>query len=141
MDRPTVAVGCLIVSDNKVLLVKRKNPPNEGLWAIPGGKVEYGETIEDALKREIKEETGLEISVGELISIVQIIAEGYHYVILDFECKPVGGILSAASDAAAAEYIPFNKLKEIKTTRTTYEMLERYIKGEKPPYIITQISR
>jgi len=59
MDRPLVAVGCLIVEENKVLLVKRKNPPNAGLWAIPGGKVEYGETLEDALKREMREKLDL----------------------------------------------------------------------------------
>ncbi|QGA53444.1 NUDIX domain-containing protein [Sulfolobus sp. E5-1-F] len=141
MDRPLVAVGCLIVEENKVLLVKRKNPPNAGLWAIPGGKVEYGETLEDALKREMREETGLEIAVGNILSIVQVIDQGYHYVILDFECKPIGGKLNASSDALEVEYIPFNKLENIPTTRTTYEMLIKYLKGERPPYFIIQISR
>ncbi|ACP34244.1 NUDIX hydrolase [Sulfolobus islandicus L.S.2.15] len=141
MDRPLVAVGCLIVEENKVLLVKRKNPPNAGLWAIPGGKVEYGETLEDALKREMREETGLEVAVSNIISIVQVINEGYHYVILDFECKPIGGKLRASSDASEVEYIPFNKLKDIPTTKTTYDMLIMYFKGEKPPYSIIQISK
>ncbi|WP_338603789.1 NUDIX hydrolase [Sulfolobus tengchongensis] len=141
MNRPLVAVGCLVISDNKVLLVKRKNPPNTGLWAIPGGKVEYGETLEEALKREMKEETGLEVTIGNLVSIVQVVSEGFHYVILDFECKPIGGELRASTDALQVEYVPFDKIKDIQTTKTTYEMLEKYFKGERPPYFITQISK
>ncbi|MEM0200044.1 MAG: NUDIX hydrolase [Saccharolobus sp.] len=141
MNRPLVAVGCLIVSkDRSVLLVKRKNPPNEGLWAIPGGKVEYGETIINALKREMKEETNLDVSVSKLVAIVEVIVKGYHYVILDFECKPLNDNLSPSSDALDVSYIPFDKLNEIKTTQTTYEMLERYFKGEELPIFITHIS-
>ncbi|AKA72545.1 NUDIX domain-containing protein [Saccharolobus solfataricus] len=141
MDRPLVAVGCLIVEENKVLLVQRKNPPNAGLWAIPGGKVEYGETLEEALKREMREETGLEVAVGNIISIVQVINEGFHYVILDFECKPIGGNLRASTDAVKVEYVPFDKLNIIQTTKTTYDMLSMYFRGEKPPYFIIQISK
>jgi hypothetical protein len=62
-------------------------------------------------------------------------------VILDFECKPIGGKLRASSDASEVEYIPFNKLKDIPTTKTTYDMLIMYFKGEKPPYSIIQISK
>ncbi len=141
MDRPIVAVGCFVKINDAVLLVKRGHPPNEDLWAIPGGKVEFGETLQEALKREMKEETGLDVNVKDLMALVEIIHKNYHYVILDFECEPIGGKLFASSDAKEVKLIPLKELEKVKMTDTTYDMLKRYVNDEKKPYYITQISK
>ena len=146
MEHPLVAVGAVIFNnEGKVLLVKRKNPPNKGSWAIPGGKVKYGETLEEAVKREIKEETNLDVKVKEPLAIVEIIKEGFHYVIIDFICEIIGGEVKASSDAEEAKFFSIEEIKELKTSPTTIEMLTRYFRGEKLPLMIveksTQISK
>ncbi|BAK54767.1 NUDIX hydrolase [Sulfurisphaera tokodaii] len=141
MEYPLVAVGGVIFNkQRKVLLVKRKNPPNKGSWAIPGGKVKYGETLEEAVKREIKEETNLDVRVKELLAIVEIIKEGFHYVILDFVCENIEGKLMASSDAEDARFFSLDELTNISVSPTTIEMLKRYFDGEKTPIIITERS-
>ena len=146
MKSPLVAVGAVIFNnEGKVLLVKRKHPPNKGSWAIPGGKVKYGETLEEAIKREMKEETNLDIKVEEPLAIVEIIKEGFHYIIIDFICEVKGGELKAGSDAEEAKFFSIEEIKKINTSPTTVEMLIRYFKGEKIPLMIveraTQISK
>ncbi|BBG28170.1 NUDIX hydrolase [Sulfuracidifex tepidarius] len=136
MDRPLVAVGGLIMKDGKVLLVKRGKPPNAGTWAIPGGKVEYGETLQEALKREITEETGLLVEPGKVVALVQIIKEGFHYVIFDFSCEIVGGNLEASSDAKDSRFFSLEEIRRLETTPSTIEMIERYAKKEKIPLFI-----
>ncbi|ARM75657.1 NUDIX hydrolase [Acidianus manzaensis] len=143
MNRPLVAVGGVIVNEeNKVLLVKRSKPPNQGDWAIPGGKVEYGETIFDAVKREMKEETNLEVIPEELLAVVQIIKEGFHYIILDFVCKIKSGELKASSDALDVKFFSLDEIKRLPVSPTTLDMLEKYFsKKEKLPLYITEISK
>ncbi|MBL7181327.1 MAG: NUDIX domain-containing protein, partial [Desulfobacterales bacterium] len=72
-DQPQVAVGAIVFKDNKVLLVLRANPPAEACWAIPGGRVELGETLRKAAEREIKEETGISIRVREPVFTFEVI--------------------------------------------------------------------
>jgi len=146
MQHPLVAVGAVIFDkDRRVLLVKRKNPPNKGSWAIPGGKVKYGETLEEAIKREMKEETNLDIKVKEPLAIVEIIKEGFHYVIIDFICEIVEGQIKPGSDAEDVKFFSLEEVKRLNTSHTTVEMLIRYFKGEKTPLMIverpTQISK
>lgn len=139
MEYPLVAVGGVIIDkDNKILLVKRKNPPNKGSWAIPGGKVKFGETLEEAVKREIKEETNLDIKVKDLLAVVEIIKEGFHYIILDFLCEVTGGNLMASSDAEEAKYFRLEELEKTYTSPTTVDMLRRYFNKEKLPLKITE---
>lgn len=129
---PRVAVGGVIFDDkDRVLLVKRKNPPNQGMWAIPGGKVKFGETLDEAIKRELKEETSLEVKPTKLLAIVEIIKEGFHYVILDYICEVIGGELKPASDALDARFLSLEEIKREKVSPSTVEMLEKYfrIKG------------
>lgn len=140
MEYPLVAVGGVILNEGKTLLVKRKNPPNKGSWAIPGGKVKYGETLDEAVKRELKEETHFDVKVKELLAIVEIIKEGFHYVILDFICEIVGGELKASSDASDAKFFSLNEIRNLKVSPTTIEMLERYFNGEKTPIMIKDRS-
>ncbi len=141
MERPLVAVGGVILSDNKVLLVQRSKPPNKGSWAIPGGKVEYGETLREALKREMKEELNVEIEPKDLIGVIEIIKEGFHYVILDFLCEIKLGKIMAGSDALDAKFFTLEEMSKIPISPTTIEMMRRYFEGEKIPLFITEISK
>lgn len=100
MTLPTVAVGALVVrEDLRILIIRRGHPPAKDSWTLPGGKVHPGERLHDALCREILEETGLCVEVGPLIDVVEVLREGYHYVILDYLCSPS----STADDARAAD--------------------------------------
>jgi ADP-ribose pyrophosphatase YjhB (NUDIX family) len=104
-DRPVLGVGAVIFVGDRVVLIRRGQPPMQGEWSIPGGSVELGESLETALVREMREETGLEVEVGAQIEIFERVehdAEGrirFHHVIVDFVCRAVGGALHAADDA------------------------------------------
>ncbi len=104
-DFPILSAGGVIIIDKKVLLIKRKTEPKRGKWSVPGGVINLGEKIEDGLKREILEETGLNVEVKELIDIIERVFKDnkgkivYHYVILDYLCKYISGDMKASSDA------------------------------------------
>jgi len=107
---PEIAVGAIVVHDGCLLLVRRGRGAGRGKWAPPGGRVEYGETLRAAVAREVHEETGLEIRVGDLAGWVERMGddgEQFHYVILDFEATPVGpATLVAGDDALDARWVP-----------------------------------
>ncbi len=101
---PVVGVGGVAILEGKVVLIRRGKPPLEGRWTIPGGTVELGETLEEALVREMEEETGLQVEPAGLLTVFDRVArEGgqvrYHYVILDYLCRVRGGRPRAGSDA------------------------------------------
>ncbi|MFT3768757.1 MAG: NUDIX hydrolase [Minicystis sp.] len=107
---PRVAVGGVLLDLTsgapRVLLVRRGRPPSAGRWSLPGGRVEPGERLADALTRELREETGLVVEPGPLIEVVEIIEPPYHYVILDYQCRRLAGELSSGDDADAVEMVP-----------------------------------
>ena len=109
MKGPFVAVGAIVVADGALLMVRRRDAPGAGQWSIPSGRVEPGEQLRQALAREVREETGLEVIVGDLAGWVERFAEGVHYVILDFYAGPVERKreLTAGDDAADARWVPF----------------------------------
>jgi ADP-ribose pyrophosphatase YjhB (NUDIX family) len=115
LDRPVVAVGAVVIDRSpagaRVLLIRRGRPPSEGRWSLPGGRVERGERLSDALVREMREETGLEVEVGPLVMVAEVIDAAHHYVILDYACRRTGGALAAGDDAAAAELVPVAELE------------------------------
>src|SRR5438128_7614457 len=87
---PVVAVGGVVLAPGpRVLLVERARPPMVGKWTLPGGRLRGGESIVDAVEREVFEETGIRVAAGSLVEVVEIVAEGYHYVIHDHLCTPV----------------------------------------------------
>jgi mutator protein MutT len=130
-ERPIVGVGAVIVDGNRVLLVRRAHEPLKGEWSIPGGAVELGETLEVAIAREVREETGLEIEVGPMIDVfdrIRFDAGGrtlYHYVLVDFVCRPAGGTLACASDAADARWASLVELMEYGVQEATISVIEK----------------
>ena len=112
---PVVGVGAVVVKDAKALIIKRGHEPRKGEWSLPGGRVELGETLVAALKREIKEETGLDVEVGPIIETFDRIHEHdgrvrYHFVIIDYLCTCSGGDLCAADDAEDAAWVAADDL-------------------------------
>lgn len=114
--RPVVGVGAIVLDADRVLLIRRAHEPLKGQWSLPGGGVELGETLEQAVAREVREETGLDVEVGPIVDVLDRItsdADGrveHHYVLVDFVCRPAGGVVHSASDADAAEWVPLAAL-------------------------------
>ncbi len=129
--RPFLGVGALIFEDSNLLLVERAKEPLKGYWSLPGGIVEAGEKLEDAVRREVLEETGLivePLSVFEIFERIMPDAAGqaeYHYVLIDYLCKPTGGKLLAASDVSRAAWVPERNLREYRLTEGSLSVIER----------------
>lgn len=107
---PAVGVGAVVVHEGRVLLIRRGKAPLQGRWVVPGGTVELGETLEEAVIRELREETGLEVRPLELVTVFDRIlrddrAVRYHYVIIDYWCERVSGTLRAGDDALEAVFV------------------------------------
>lgn len=126
--RPIVCVGAVVIDGNRVVLVRRAQPPLQGEWSLPGGVVEVGETLEEAVAREVLEETGLVVAVGTVVDVLDRIHRGdddrveYHYVVIDYLCTLRAGSLTASSDAADARWVhetevalfgPTTKVREV----------------------------
>ena len=103
--RPIVGVGTVVMDSDMVLMIKRGKPPRRGSWSLPGGAQELGETIREAARREVREETGLEIGIFGLIDVVDSVRSDaddkieYHYTLIDLAGYSVGGTLMAGGDA------------------------------------------
>ena len=123
-SQPIVGIGAVIVKEDKILLEKRKNSPGRGKWSIPGGLVELGESLEQAVIREVKEETCLdvaELSLVDVVDDVELDDKGkvrYHFVIIDFCVNVKKGVLKAASDAGELRWISLSEVEEYNLTRS-----------------------
>jgi 8-oxo-dGTP diphosphatase len=126
---PTPAVGAVIVHDGRLLLIRRAGGAYAGHWAVPGGRQRFGESMADAVQRETREETGLEVVVGEVAWTGDIIdgstPPGYHFTVVDFFATAVGGELRAGDDAADARWVPLPEVRELPLTPTMYSLLDR----------------
>jgi 8-oxo-dGTP diphosphatase len=130
-ELPLVGVGAIIIEGDRVLLVKRAHPPIQGQWSIPGGVLEVGEMVREAAVREAREETGLMVEPGELLGVYDRILRDpeqrvqYHYVLIDFLCRPVGGELLAASDAAEVRWFRREELPALQLAEDTLEVIAK----------------
>jgi len=130
-QRPVLGVGALIFDLDKILLVERGKEPLKGYWSLPGGVLETGETLEQGIIREVREETGLEVKPLKVLEIFERIirdAQGapeYHYVLIDYICRITGGSLRAADDASRAAWVPRRLLPTYQITTGTLPVIER----------------
>lgn len=128
---PVVGVAAMIFSDECILLVKRGNEPAKGRWGLPGGVVEIGETVREAIAREVEEETGILVRPIELLDVFNNIIrddEGrvrFHYVLCEFLCENVGGDLKASTDVSDAKWVPLLELSSIDMSRGTKQFISR----------------
>ena len=110
MTRPELCVGAVVVEDGRLLLVRRGRPPGVGEWSVPGGRVEAGETMAEAVVRELAEETGLSGECAEVLGWVERIGPEHHFVIVDFRVRVAAGRRPAAGgDAAEAAWVPLER--------------------------------
>jgi 8-oxo-dGTP diphosphatase len=130
-DRPLVGIGAVVIADARVLLIKRGQPPLRGEWSIPGGVLELAETVRDAAVREVLEETGLTVEPGELLGVFDRVIrddEGrvrYHYVLIDFLCRPVSGEVRAGDDADQAGWFTQPEVSQLPLAKDTAEVIRR----------------
>jgi ADP-ribose pyrophosphatase len=133
-DSPQVAVGAIVVRENKVLLVKRSQPPGQGLWAIPGGRVELGETLQQAAEREIMEETGLKIRAGDPQYTFEVIEPDdvgrirFHYVIVDLMAAYLGGEINPSDDVSEARWVTPEEFEGLPVSQITRKVLTNVIR-------------
>ena len=124
-------VGALIIEADSILLVQRAREPLKGWWSLPGGVLEPGELLRDAVCREVQEETGLLIEPVEIIEIFERIlrdADGraeYHYVLVDYLCRVLGGTLAANDDAGQVAWVPRHNLASYRITEGTLPVIEK----------------
>jgi 8-oxo-dGTP diphosphatase len=130
-DSPRVGVGAVVLREGQVLLVRRGTAPSQGLWAIPGGVLELGETLQKAAEREILEETGIIIRAGEPVFICDVCHRDddgrvrYHYVIVDLAADYISGEVQGADDAMEARWVSSAELHELPVTKTTLKLLRQ----------------
>jgi len=134
---PLVGVGAIVMRGDSVLLVKRNKEPSKGMWSIPGGLVEIGETVKDALRREVMEECGIEIEPTELFEVVDAVNRDdkgrvrFHYIIVDFLSGWRGGDLAAGSDVADARWTPLGELQGLNMTESARAVINKAVRGRK----------
>lgn len=123
-EYPGVGVGVVVTNGNRLLLIKRGREPNKGLWAVPGGKVRFGESMRTAAKREVEEETGLIVEIGDVVWTGEIIDGDHHIVLIDFSGRVVGGQLAASDDADEAIWAKIDELDPETLTPTMNDLIE-----------------
>ena len=124
-------MGALIFDGDAILLVERGREPLKGYWSLPGGVLEIGESLKDGIRREVREETGLEVEPLEIVEVFERImrdSEGkaeYHYVLIDYVCSAAGGTLGAADDSSAVAWVMRGDLAKYRLTDGTLTVIEK----------------
>lgn len=129
--KPVIGVGGVVIHKGGVVLVRRGKEPMKGQWTIPGGAVELGESLTQAVAREMREETGLDVRGGDLLEVFERVfrnlagAVEYHYVILDYACEWMGGELRAGGDAVEAVLVPEAELGKYSLTDAATRVIQK----------------
>ena len=135
---PVVGVGAVVVRDGKALIIKRAHEPRKGEWSLPGGLLELGESLQDAARREIKEETGLDIEVGPVIETFDRVHRDdqgkirYHFVIVDFVCSAGSGDAVPGSDAGGVAWVSAEEIDEYKVNDHAKAVILRGLAFSRP---------
>ncbi|HLI56692.1 MAG TPA: NUDIX domain-containing protein [Actinomycetota bacterium] len=124
--RPEVAVGAIAVRDGSILLIRRGQPPSAGRWSVPGGRVEWGESLAEAVRREVEEETGLTVEVGGLAGVVERGLPEFHYVILDYFVTVTGGSLRPGGDVTDTRWVTASGLAELELVPSLLDALGEF---------------
>ena len=129
--RPVPGVGVAVIRDGALLMVKRGRGPNAGLWAIPGGKVDYGESMQQAAVRELREETGIDVELEGVIWVGDAIGPGdppaWHHTLVDYRGRMIGGTLEAADDAEEVAWVPLGQVLDLPVTPTMRGLVARLL--------------
>lgn len=125
--RPVVAVGGILTGpDGRLLVVRRGNPPGQGLWTVPGGRIEPGERMRDAVVREVREETGLEVEVEGIVGVFELVRPDLHLISIDHRVRRVAGEARAGDDAAALAWMGRSELEAASTTAGLLGFLDEH---------------
>ena len=131
-DRPRAAVGAIVFREDRVLLVLRGKPPAEAQWAIPGGSIELGESLQEAAEREILEEAGIVIRAGDPVFAFDTVRRDdadrirFHYVIVDVVAEYVSGEIRAGDDAADARWVSAEEIEDLGVNKLTRHVLRKH---------------
>lgn len=126
-----VGIAAIVFDARRVLLVERDREPSRGLWSLPGGVLELGESLADGLRRELREETGLDVRILEVVEVFErILRDGagrpeYHYVLVDYLCEKTGGELRPGDDVSRVEWVDPDRLPEYNMTSGTAAVIEK----------------
>ena len=130
-QRPIIGLGAVVMSPRGFVLIKRKNPPRMGAWSLPGGAQDLGETVKEGIIREVKEETGLNVKVLEIIDVVDSITHDlngrieYHYTLVDACVVVTGGSIEAGSDAIDAQWFSIKEIDSINLWSETIRIIKK----------------
>lgn len=130
-EQPLIGLGAVVWNDGKVLMVQRGRPPRQGIWSLPGGLQLLGETVAEGIRREIREETGVEIELLGLVEVIDSVQQDptgrvlYHYTIIDYAARWLAGEAVAGDDAAAVAWIDPAELDRLETWAETLRVIEK----------------
>ena len=128
---PVVGVGAVVGFGDKVLLARRGQPPGQGRWSLPGGTVELGETLHQAVAREVMEETGLAVQAGPLLEVLEMIIPDehskiqYHYILFDYFCQAQSAAAVAGDDAAQVAWFDLEECRSLDMWSETLRIIEK----------------
>jgi 8-oxo-dGTP diphosphatase len=137
-DHPVVGVGAVVVRDGKALIIKRAHEPRKGEWSLPGGLLDLGESLADAVRREVREETGLDVELGPIIETFDRVHRDeagrirYHFVIVDYVCWSPSGEALAGSDAEAVAWVRADEIDTYGVNRHAKDVILRGLEASRP---------